>query len=217
MKQSHFTIIALVLMVAAFTFAAVFHNAEQEQAASEKASKHSGALVKAYSMTAGNPNAKVTLVEFMDPACGTCAQFYPFVKSMMQHYDGKIHLVVRYAPFHQNSDQMVAILEAARKQSQFWPVLELMFSTQQQWVEHHVGQPDVFLGILENAGLVDVAKLRQEMTNPNIIKIIRQDLADGELLGADKTPSFFVNGKPLPSFGYQQLKDLVDTEVANSY
>ncbi len=217
MKQSYFTIIALLLMVAAFVVAAMFHNSGQEQAANENASKHSEALVKDYSMKAGSADAKVTLVEFMDPACGTCAQFHPFVKGLMQHYTGKVNLVVRYAPFHQGSDQMVAILEAARKQGQFWPVLELMFASQQQWTVNHVGQPEVFRGILENAGLVDMAKLSQDMNDPAIAQIIRQDLADGSLLGADKTPTFFVNGKPLPSFGFQQLRDLVDAEVSAAY
>jgi protein-disulfide isomerase len=28
-----------------------------------------------------------------------------------------------------------------------------------------------------------------------------------------KTPDFFVNGKPLPSFGFEQLKALVDAAL----
>ena len=55
------------------------------------------------------------------------------------------------------------------------------------------------------------------MSDPAIMNIIQQDLADGKLLGADKTPSFFVNGKPLPSFGFKQLQTLVDTEVSANY
>ena len=34
------------------------------------------------------------------------------------------------------------------------------------------------------------------------------------LLGVSKTPTFFVNGRPLPSFGVDQLTALVAEEVA---
>ncbi len=216
MKQNHFTLIALLLMLAAFSTVALFYNAEQEAVQTERTSSNSEALIKDYSVRAGNPAAKVTLVEFMDPACGTCAQFHPFVKQLMQQHSGKLNLVVRYLPFHQGSDQMVGMLEAARKQGKFWEVLELMFATQAQWTINHVAQPDVFLSFIDRAG-VDVARIKQEMNDPAAIKIMQQDLADGKLLGADKTPSFFVNGKPLPSFGFEQLQTLVDAEIAANY
>jgi protein-disulfide isomerase len=35
-------------------------------------------------------------------------------------------------------------------------------------------------------------------------------LLDAQTLGVRKTPDFFVNGRPLPSFGYEPLKELVD-------
>ena len=216
MKQSHFTLIALLLMAIAFVAAMMFHNSGEEQAMTERATNNSAALIKEYSVKAGNPDAKVTLVEFMDPACGTCAKFHPFVKQLMQQQAGRMNLVIRYLPFHQGSDKMVAMLEAARKQDKFWEVLELMFATQRQWTINHVAQPDIFMGFIERAG-VDVARIQQDMNNPEIAKIIQQDLADGKLLGADKTPSFFVNGKPLPSFGSQQLQALIESEVSANY
>lgn len=216
MKQSHFTIIALLLMAVAFTAATFFYNTEQSQLQNERSQQHNEALIRDHSVKAGNPAAKVTIVEFMDPACETCAQFHPFVKQLMNNHSGKINLVIRYAPFHPGSDKMVAILEAARKQDKFWQVLELMFDSQAQWASHHNPQPDLFWNVLERSGF-DVAQLRQDMTDPAIMKVIEQDLADGRLLGADKTPTFFVNGKPLPSFGAEQLQTLVNAEVSANY
>jgi len=216
MKQSHFTLIALVLMILAFTIAALFYNSGLEKIQDDRAADNNAVLVRDYSITAGNPAAKVTLVEFMDPACGTCAQFFPFVEKLMEHYAGKLKLVVRYLPFHQGADRMVTILEAARKQDKFWEVLELMYASQSQWTHNHVAQPEIFLGFIEQAG-VNVLRIRQDMNNPASQQIIQQDIADGELLGADKTPSFFVNGRPLPSFGYRQLQALVDEEIRANY
>lgn len=218
MKQWHFTVIALVLIGGAFTLAAVFYDEQRGDQTTKQISQNRDALIREHSLRAGNPQAKVTIVEFLDPACETCGKFHPLVKRLLDQHGGKVNLVVRYAPLHQGSDQMVALLEAAKMQDRFWPVLELMFETQSRWAINHVAQPDIFWNVLvqANTGL-DMAKLQQDMQHPAVIKTIQQDVADGQMLGATKTPTFFVNGKPLPSFGYEQLASLVKSEVAASY
>ncbi len=55
------------------------------------------------------------------------------------------------------------------------------------------------------------------MNAPEIAKLIEQDLADAKTLNVRKTPELFVNGKPLPSFGYDQLIELVGTELQANY
>ena len=42
-----------------------------------------------------------------------------------------------------------------------------------------------------------------------IARLIAQDVADARALGVTKTPGFFVNGRPLTVFGYEQLVALV--------
>lgn len=54
-----------------------------------------------------------------------------------------------------------------------------------------------------------------DITAPEIEKLIAQDLEDARALNVTKTPEFFVNGKPLPRFGFEQLSDLVAQELAN--
>jgi len=55
------------------------------------------------------------------------------------------------------------------------------------------------------------------MNDPEIAKRIAQDLADAAALNVRMTPEFFVNGKPLPSFGYNQLRELVEAEIQANY
>lgn len=55
------------------------------------------------------------------------------------------------------------------------------------------------------------------MNDPEIEKIIRQDLADVKTLNVRKTPGFFVNGKPLQQFGRKQLRSLVESEIKEMY
>lgn len=218
MKQSHFTLIALLLIAVAFTAVAFLYNSEQGEKASQQASLNSESLIRDHSVRSGNPQAKVTIVEFLDPACETCGKFHPLVKGLIEQHGGKVNLVVRYAPLHPGSDQMVAILEAAKMQGQFWQVLELMFDTQPQWAINHRAEPEIFWNhMTQTQAGIDFAKLQQDMNNPAVFKAIEQDIADGQLLGATRTPAFFVNGKPLTEFGYEQLARLVDSEVNANY
>ena len=165
-----------------------------------------------YSWSVGNKDAKVHLVEFFDPACETCAQFHPLVKEIMKKNEGKIRLTLRYAPYHQGSDQVVKMLEAARKQGKFTQTLEMMFATQKYWASHHKPNPQILWQFLPKLGL-DIDKLVKDMKDPSMDKLIAQELADAKALGATKTPSYFVNGKPLQKFGYQHLKDLIYSEL----
>ncbi|MBU0480710.1 MAG: DsbA family protein [Proteobacteria bacterium] len=164
----------------------------------------------------GSDGAKVYLIEFMDPACETCAAFSPYIKKMMEAYAGKIKLVLRYAPFHDGADYFVTILEAAKKQGKYWETLEVMYKSQPYWASHSNPQPQKIWQFLPKAGL-DIEQLRKDMNDPAIQKLIQQDLDDAKKLDVRKTPGFFVNGKPLQTFGYQQLLELVQSELRAQY
>ncbi|MBZ0114555.1 MAG: DsbA family protein [Thermoanaerobaculia bacterium] len=176
------------------------------------AKEDASVFVRDHSPTLGSDDAKVYLVEFLDPACEACAAFSPFVKELMAEHPGKIKLVIRYAPFHDGADEVVKILEAARKQGKYWETLDVMFKSQALWASHHEPRPDKLWQYLPMTGL-DLAQLRKDMVDPAIAALIVQDMADVEALGVRKTPGFFVNGKPLQTFGYQQLKALVEEEI----
>ena len=52
-----------------------------------------------------------------------------------------------------------------------------------------------------------------DLTDPALETLVQQEIADAKSLGVRKTPQFFVNGKPLSSFGFPQLKALVEAEI----
>jgi protein-disulfide isomerase len=91
-----------------------------------------------------------------------------------------------------------------------------MFKTQRYWASHHNPQPQLIWKFIPQAGL-DIEKLKQDMKDPEIEKIIKQDLADAKTLNVRKTPGFFVNGKPLSDFGYNQLRNLIESEIKENY
>lgn len=166
-------------------------------------------LARFHSPSFGDSGARVHIVEFLDPACGTCRDFYPFVKGLMEANPGRIRLTIRYAPFHRGSDQVVRLLEAARKQGKYQQTLEALLASQPQWVVNHTARFDLAWRAVQGVGL-DPRKLEQDMAAPELARLIQQDLEDAAVLNVTKTPEFFVNGRPLPSFGYDELRTLVD-------
>ena len=91
-----------------------------------------------------------------------------------------------------------------------------MFQSQSYWENHHNPRPELVWQFLPMAGL-DSKKITKDMQDPEIVRRIEQDLADARMLNVRKTPEFFVNGKPLPSFGYEQLKTLIEAEIKANY
>jgi len=208
--------VSCFVLIVAFVFAASYYKGRQAEKYGFMAQENASTFIRDHSPTLGSDSARVYLVEFMDPACETCAAFSPFVKQMLGAFPGQIKLVLRYAPFHQGADYYVKILEAARKQGKYWDTLDVMYKSQPSWASHHNPQPEKIWQFLPAAGL-DLERIRKDMSDPAIVKLIEQDLADAKALAVRKTPGFFVNGKPLQTFGSEQLLQLVRTEISASY
>jgi len=205
-----------VLLVLAFIGGSSYYKGQQAEKYGFMAEKNAELFVRDHSPTLGSDDAKVYIVEFMDPACETCAAFEPFIKEIMAANPGKIKLVLRYAPFHDGADNFVKILEAARMQGKYWETLEVMFKSQGIWASHHNYQPEKLWNFLPQAGL-DIERIKKDMHDPAIAKIIAQDMADVKTLNVQKTPGYFVNGKPLQQFGYKQLYRLIKAELDAQY
>ena len=214
MKQKSLFVLAAGLLIAAVALS-VFLYRQQGGADAPGTAQNQAALTRTDTPSFGEPAAPVHIVEFLDPACGTCGEFYPFVKKMMAASPDKIRVSVRYAPFHPGSDQVVKVLEAARMQGRFSQALEALFASQTVWVQNHRANVDLIWGPLGNLGL-DMERLKTDMNSPEIAQRVQRDLADANNLGVAMTPEFFVNGKPMPSFGFDQLKTLVDDALARA-
>ncbi len=169
-------------------------------------------LVRPYAPIMGEESAPVTIVEFFDPACEACRAFHPIVKSILDEHAGQVRVVLRYAAFHDGSDEAVKILEAARLQNVFEPVMEALLDAQPQWANHGAPQLDLAWDAAAEAGL-DVTAARAAMDDPEIIRRLEQDTADIQVVGVRQTPTFFVDGRPLMKFGADELREMVKLQV----
>lgn len=206
--QTHSVTLAVAALAAA-TFLSGCGEPESSPAGDEA---RQAALASEHSPTLGDTDAKVHIVEFMDPACGTCALFYPMVKGWMAEVPGDIRLTIRHVPFHDGVDYVVKILEASRNQDKYWETLETLLATQQQWVQNHVVQPERVLPAIASVGL-DVEQIEADMNSPEVLQRMEKDLQDSKTLKVVATPEYFVNGRQLPSFGQEQLANLVREEL----
>jgi len=206
--------VLLAVVVAAFLFGMNSYQRRVQNAQAEKVTQQTDRLVRFHSPIFGPTNAPVTIVEFFDPACETCRAFYPMVKELMKQYPNDVRLVLRYAPFHQGSDHVVKLLEAAKRQDKYVQVLEAILEAQPAWADH--GKPNIELAfkVAEQQAGLDLAKAKADMANAAVDLALQQDIQDLTALEVTKTPTFLVNGRGLPSFGLDQLTALVAEEVA---
>lgn len=203
-------------LVLSFVGATYMYQSSQKAKLDFLATEKSELFVRDYSPRYGNTEAKVILTEFLDPECESCRAFYPVVKSFLNEFEGQVQLVVRYAPFHQNSKIAIKALEAARMQGKYWEALELLFYHQPKWGSHHNPKPELIFEYLPQLGL-DMDKLKEDMESQKIKDIIEQDQKDLRALSVRATPTFFVNGRPLEEFSVDALHALIKDEVSNFY
>lgn len=174
------------------------------------------ALVSDQAPTLGDANARVHIVEFLDPACETCASFYPLVKKLVADHPGQVRVSLRHVALHEGSDYVVRVLEASRKQDKYWPTLEAVLASQAQWAPNHTARPDLVLQAIAVVGL-NIEQLMTDMNATDVVQRVEQDRNDAIAMKVTATPEYFVNGRPLPSFGEQQLLSLVSEELQKAY
>ncbi|QFT86710.1 Disulfide bond formation protein D precursor [Halomonas sp. THAF12] len=209
---------AAVILVGALVLVAIIvavSNPSLVGAASESASREAdNILVRSHSPILGPDDAPVTIVEFFDPACEACRAFYPLTKKILDTYPDQVRLVVRYTPFHgEVSETAIRVLEAARLQGRFAPVLEALLARQNQWAAHGSFDEAAILEIASQAGL-DSAQAQEQLDSPEIQAVFEQDKEDVKANQISQTPTFFVNGELLAPFGMQELVDAVQRQVA---
>jgi protein-disulfide isomerase len=149
----------------------------------------------------GSQDSKVTVVEFFDPECETCAEVSPYIKNEMKFYNGKVRWVFRYMAYHPSSSIAIHILEAARNQNLYFEAMALLFEKQHIWGAKHGGnEPSLpkekeLLEIISGLPGINFKKLQEDMKNPEIDKLIEKDKLDGTNAGVNGTPTLFVNNK----------------------
>ena len=209
-------VFGIVIALLAIAAASYLFSSKSTQPSGDDAGARAAALASQHSPTLGDAAARVHIVEFLDPACETCAAFYPLVKQVLAQNPGRIRLSVRHVALHEGSDYVVRLLEASRLQDRYWQTLETLLATQSLWTVHHQVYPDRALQAVGNLGL-DLERLQADMNSAQVVERAQRDRTDAMTLKVTATPEYFVNGRQMPSFGEQQLMTLIGEELRKAY
>jgi len=207
------SIVALLLALGGW---ALLYKGADTQSSELAGTERGMALASEQAPTLGETSAKVHIVEFLDPACETCAEFFPIAKQYLTDNPGKIRLSVRHVAFHEGSEYAVRVLEASRKQDKYWQTVEALLASQHRWAPNHVAQPELIIASIAGVGL-NIDQLLADINAPDVTQRIEQDRNDAMALKVTATPEYFVNGRPMPSFGEQQLRTLISDALQDAY
>lgn len=211
--------IALVVVVGGLVGASYYRGSVQKAPVQPGVSEN---LVRPDSPSLGPADAKVTVVEFLDPECESCAAVAPQVKSLLKEYDGRVRFVVRYMPLHRNAKMAAQYIEAAGEQGKYWEMMEKLFAEQGEWGEkhgpagHNATPPGPVSELFEKYGTeigLDPDQLNAAAGQRKYAEKAERDLRDGQALGVRQTPTFFVNGRRLARLSMADLRTLINEEL----
>ena len=205
--------ISLLVLIVLFIGLAYFYKNNQTHKETLLISSSHKSLVPDYSVSFGENKKNITIVEFLDPECESCAVFHPIMRKVYKEHYSDIKLVIRYLANHKNSKYAIKILEASREQNKYEEVLSLIFEKQPLWAQHNNEKPELIWTFLTQIEGLNIDKLKEDMKNPKIDEIIDNDAKDARILSVKGTPTVFVKEKRLERLSQKDLFDLVESEI----
>jgi protein-disulfide isomerase len=205
----------LALALAAFGFGS------QAMAATHHAVHHPApvaAVSGSEDMSLGNPNAKVTVIEYASVACPVCGHWYRevFPAFKTKYIDsGKVRFITREMLVGDETEVAIAssgfLLARCAGPANYFKVTDAIYKNQAQVYQH---PRDVLLGIAKSVGL----------SEPQFNACISDQAAIAALNGRvdtyanhyfiQSTPTFVINSKAMEA-GYHTLPEL-DAVIAAS-
>jgi len=158
--------------------------------------------------TKGNPQARVTIIEFTDYQCPSCAQQHPVVERIMKEFGDRVRLVVRDFPLSQHTEALKAAeaAEAAREQGKYWEYVAVLFRNQSALGVDKLKQYATELGL-------DRARFDSSLDSGKFADKVQRDVLEGRKLGVNGTPTLYVNGKRVSDRSYEALKATIESSL----
>ncbi len=146
----------------------------------------------------GNPQAKVTIVEYSDFQCPACRLAHGIVKKVLQEYGDSVRLVYNDFPLvklHANAFLAAEAAQCANSQGKFGEYHDLLFEEQDIWSPQSDPLPQ-FLDYAKITG-VNLEQFSRCLENHETRKSVKEDMKEGEKLRIRSTPTFFINNARL--------------------
>jgi NhaA family Na+:H+ antiporter len=148
----------------------------------------------------GSDDAPVVLEEFGDFQCPPCGQMFPEVEKIRQDYGARLRFIFREYPLirqHPHALLAAHAAEAAGLQGKFWEMHHALFENQRAWSPAQ-DPTALFESYARQAGL-DVDRYRRDVGGNETDARVIADRERAQSVGVDSTPTFFVNGRKIPT------------------
>jgi len=167
----------------------------------------------------GASTLPVTVEEFADFQCPTCAVVHTKMKEINSLYSGRIKFIYRSFPLtqiHKNAYEAATAAEAAGLQGKFWAMQDQLFTNQQAWSNSNEARK-IFEEYAVKIGL-DTGKFQTDMMGLQTKKRVDDDLARARALGISGTPTIYINGNKLAfeQMEVSQMRQIIDGELAKA-
>jgi len=167
----------------------------------------------------GLPNAKVTVEEFADFQCPSCAVAHPVMKDIESAFAGNnnVRFIFRHFPLtiHDKSYDAATVVEAAGMQGgpKFWAMMDQMFTNQTSWA-NNPNYRELWKGYAQKIGL-DIPKWEADAAGLGAKGRIDLDIQRARGVGVGSTPSVYINGKLIPfaDVNVPTMKQLIEAEI----
>ena len=142
----------------------------------------------------GNPNAKITIVEFGDYQCTFCYKFHDeTMKKINQEYIKTANVNFIYKDFPLNGEQSILASEAsycAQKQNKFWEYHDTLYNN---WGGENTGwiTENVLQGFARDVGL-NLDEFSQCLENSEYRQKVLENEQFAREIGINATPSFLI-------------------------
>ena len=164
-------------------------------------------------------NSKITVVEFADYECPSCAALYPVLKKLLGDEGDKITFVYRNFLIHSGSMQAALAALAAGEQGKYWEMHDILFEKQDEWsAAANDKDRGVFFEKYATLLGLDIAKYKTNIADPKFTDIVNRDQSDGTSMNVSATPTVIVNGSKLVigALSYDAFNKIVDDEIAGN-
>ena len=159
----------------------------------------------------GALSAPVRLIEYGDYECPSCFQATAALKVILPHFGDDLRFAFRHFPLrevHPHAELAAEAAEAAGAQGKFWPMHDLLFSTQHHLKEKHLQGYAAQLGL-------DMARYENEIKDHVYLQRVQEQIQSGHHLTIRSTPAFYVNGVYADvSFGLEHLHQAIERALA---
>lgn len=159
----------------------------------------------------GPKDAKVTIVEFADYQCPFCARAVPTLKDVVKKYDGKVRWVYRDFPLreiHPEAFPAAVAASCAGQQGKYFEMHDALFENSSHLSA--AGNRALAEGLK-----LDMAKYDSCLKDPKTAEKVNSDASDGQKLGVNGTPAYFVNGRKLGgAVDIREFSRVIDEELA---